>query len=222
MAGKSPVVAMSVVGAGAFGTALATRLALSGHTVALWALEPDVADSINRSHQNPTYLPGVDLAPGIRATADLPDATRDADLVLLASPAQHVRSVLTSLAGHLRPAVPIITCAKGLELGTGALMTEVVAEITPEARLAALSGPTFAVEVAQGMRSRAALGSGDRALARHLADAISTTSFRAEPTTDMAGVQVGGALKNVIAIACGIAWGRKEPRGWQHDANPPA
>ena len=196
---------IAVVGAGAFGTALATRLGLSGHAVRLWALERDIADSINRDHENPTYLPGVDLSPAIRATADLEEATRQAEFVLLVCPAQYVRRVVTALVGNLHPGTPIITCSKGLELETGALMTEVVGELIPEAPVAALSGPTFAIEVAKGMRSRAALGSADLALARRLATAMSNTRFRAIPTIDVAGVQVGGAVKNVIAIACGMA-----------------
>jgi glycerol-3-phosphate dehydrogenase (NAD(P)+) len=201
------VASIGIIGAGAFGTALAALFGAAGRTVSLWALEPQVVESVNRDHENPTYLRGVTLAHGIRATSELKDVAADADLLILASPAQHVRGVCIKLSSHLQPGVPLIICSKGLELRTGLLMTEVAAEVIPHARLAALSGPTFAHEVAKGLRTGAALAGPDRAFAVEISAAISTATFRAFPSDDLAGVQIGGALKNVVAIACGMSQG---------------
>jgi len=194
---------IAIVGAGAWGTALAQAAARAGRDVLVVARDPALVAAIVERHANPRYLPGIKLDPGIRATTD-PSEVTGADAVLLAVPAQTVRTVCRGLEAP----ETLLICAKGFETATGARLSEVVAEECPQARCAVLSGPNFAGEVAQGLPAAATLGCADAALGRDLAEALSSASFRAYWTEDVIGVEVGGALKNVLAIAAGIVAGR--------------
>ena len=196
---------IAVVGAGAWGTALAQVVARAGRQVTLWAHEPEVAASINADHANPLFLPGVTLSPAIWATSDL-EETGAADAVLLVTPAQHTRTVAAALPAG---SAPLVVCAKGFEEATGALMTEVLADTRPDAAVAVLSGPSFAAEVARDLTTAVALGCADPALGKDIAMALAGRSFRAYWNDDPLGVQIGGAVKNVLAIAAGVVMGRE-------------
>ena len=196
-----------VIGGGAWGTALALVLRRAGRDVVIWAREADVVAAINTSHSNPLFLPGVALDPGIRATEDLGDAAH-ADTLLLVAPAQHLRALCKQIAPALAPSTPLVICAKGIEEESGALLSEVIAAGLPQAALAVLSGPTFAAEVAQGLPTAITLAARDAALGQRLIAAIGTREFRPYYSADVAGAQIGGAVKNVMAIACGIVMGR--------------
>jgi glycerol-3-phosphate dehydrogenase (NAD(P)+) len=199
---------LSVIGAGAWGTTLAAVLRRAGRDVTLWARTPEVAQVIGESHQNPLYLPGVRLEAMIRATADLAEAAA-CDAVLLVTPAQHLRAVAARLAPHLAPGTPVVICAKGIEDATGLLMTEVVGATLPDRPMAVLSGPTFAAEVVRGLPTAVTLACTDAALGRLLVAAIGTATFRPYLSDDPIGAEIGGAVKNVLAIACGICVGRR-------------
>ena len=197
---------VSVIGAGAWGTALGTVLTRgSTQSVALWARRQDVADAINRTHRNPELLPGIDLAPALQATASLREAV--ADLMVLAVPAQHLRTVMSLLGGHVPPNCALVLCAKGIERGTGYFMSEVIADILPEARVAVLSGPSFAGEVARGLPSALTLATTDSRLADEVTDLFTGSPLRLYGSSDLIGTQVAGAAKNVLALACGMAMG---------------
>jgi glycerol-3-phosphate dehydrogenase (NAD(P)+) len=196
-----------VIGGGAWGTALAQVCARAGLETILWAREAEVVASVNASHENSTFLPGITLDAGIRATGDYADLA-DSDLVLAVAPAQHLRATLTAFAPHARDGLPILLCAKGVEQGTLKLMTEVLAETIPRAAPAVLSGPSFAGEVARGLPTAVTLACPEDGCAEDLAAAIATPSFRPYFATDMIGAEAGGAVKNVLAIACGIVEGR--------------
>ena len=196
-----------VIGGGAWGTALAQVCARAGREVILWAREPEVVEAINTAHENTTFLKGVPLDPMIRATGELGDLA-SCDLVLAVPPAQHMRATLAAFAPHVRDGVPVLLCSKGVEQGSLKLMTEVLAETVPQARPAVLSGPSFAGEVARGLSTAVTLACGDTACAEDLAEAIATPTFRPYFATDMIGAEAGGAVKNVLAIACGIVEGR--------------
>ena len=198
---------IGVIGGGAWGTALAAVAARAGGSVTLWAREPDVPTAINDHHENRRFLPGVPLDPAIRATDDLSEAA-DADLLLLVTPAQNLAAIveeLTEAADHMPPCV---VCAKGIERQTGALMSDAVRRVAPGLPLAALSGPTFAREVAQGLPAAVSLACEDARLGQAVVDALGGPAFRPYLTDDLIGVQIGGAVKNVIAIAAGITIGR--------------
>ncbi|MFM9844180.1 MAG: NAD(P)H-dependent glycerol-3-phosphate dehydrogenase [Dongiaceae bacterium] len=199
---------IAIVGAGAWGTALATVARRAGREVSIWARSPEIVAEINGSHTNRTYLPDVTLDAAVRATGDLA-ALRDADVILWVTPAQHLRDVAARAAGHLRDGVPVVLCCKGFEQGSGKLMTEVAAEVLPRAAVAVLSGPTFAAEVARGLPTAVTLATADPALGRDLVRSLGTPAFRPYLSADPIGAEVGGAVKNVLAIACGIAIGRK-------------
>ena len=199
---------VGIVGGGAFGTAMACVVRRSHQEVLLWAREPEVVAAINAERTNPLFLPGVRLAPGIRATNDLADAAA-ADFVLLAPPAQHMRAVAARLRPLLAAGTPVVSCSKGIERRTLALMPEVLAETLPEARIAVLSGPSFAREVAADLPCGVTLACSDRPLASTLAAQIATANFCVHPSDDVAGAALGGAMKNVVAIASGIAAGKK-------------
>ena len=199
-------VEISIIGAGAWGTALAVAARRAGNEVLIWAYEADVADSINIGHENSVYLPGRELDPDIRATADLSD-TADADIVLLAAPAQHLRRTVGPLADALSPATPLVICAKGIEQDTRALMSEAVSALFPANPVMVLSGPTFAAEVAGGSPKAVTLAADSITAAQRVADALSSARFRPYSAVDVTGAQIGGAIKNVLAIACGIAEG---------------
>ncbi|MEO8114688.1 MAG: NAD(P)H-dependent glycerol-3-phosphate dehydrogenase [Phenylobacterium sp.] len=196
-----------VIGGGAWGTALAQVCARAGLEAILWAREAEVVESINASHQNSLFLPGIVLDESIHATGDFADLAH-ADLVLAVAPAQHLRASLAAFAPHVREGLPILLCAKGIEQGTLKLMTEVLAETAPQAAPAVLSGPSFAGEVARGLPTAVTLACPDEDCARELSEAIATPTFRPYFATDMIGAEAGGAVKNVLAIACGIVEGR--------------
>ena len=199
---------IGVIGGGAWGTALGVVARANGHDVTLWAREAAVVEAINAEHRNPLFLPEVELDPGLRATAEMAEAAQ-AEVLLLVAPAQHLRAVSGELARHLPAGVPLVICAKGIEQESCALMSEVVAEVLPEAPLAVLSGPTFAIEVARGLPTAVTLAATDQALGARLAELIGSPTFRPYLGDDLIGAQVGGAVKNVLAIACGIVEGRR-------------
>lgn len=195
---------IGVVGAGAWGTALAQMLASDGREVLIWALEPDVVDDINRNRRNGLYLPSAELAPTIRATGDLADAAQ-CDALLLVTPAQHLARILGQM-----PRLPrdLVLCSKGIENGTGRLMSDVARDAAPGSDIAVLSGPTFAHEVAAGQPTAVTLAcGGGEAQWDRLAPAIARPTFRPYYSTDVTGAEVGGAVKNVLAIACGVVEG---------------
>ena len=198
---------IGVIGAGAWGTALALLARRAGLDVVLQAHEPEVVEAVNGRHENPLFLAGVSLDTEIRATRDLAEAA-DADAVLLAVPAQFLRPVSERLAPAWTPEVPAVICAKGIEEGTSALMSEVLAESLPAAPVAVLSGPTLAMEVARDLPAAVTLASVHTDLASGLARALGTPRFRIYLSDDPVGAQLGGAVKNVLAIACGIVEGR--------------
>ncbi len=199
---------ISVIGAGAWGTALAQVAADAGRDVTIWAREPEVVESINATHENATFLSGVDLDRGIDATGDLATAAR-ADALLIVTPAQFVRATLKEMAPHLAPGTPVILCAKGIEQRTGSLLTQVLAETVPQAAAAVLSGPSFAREVAMGLPTAVTLACADETLGHALAKAVGSRTFRPYYSTDLTGAEIGGAVKNVLAIACGVVEGRR-------------
>jgi glycerol-3-phosphate dehydrogenase (NAD(P)+) len=196
-----------VIGGGAWGTALAQVCARAGLSVTLWAREAEVVETVNASHENTLFLSGVALDPRITATDQMADLGA-CDLILAVAPAQHLRSVLTSLAAVARPGLPVVLCAKGVEQGSLKLMTEVAAEAIPQAQIAVLSGPSFAGEVASGLPTAVTLACADEALGRALAETLATPTFRPYLADDLLGAEIGGAVKNVLAIACGIVEGR--------------
>jgi len=203
------VAKVGVIGGGAFGTAMACVMRRSGHEIVIWAREPEVAAAINESSLNPLFLPGMRLAAGIGATNDFGEATAGADFLVLAPPAQHMRSVAAQLRPFVRDGTPLVSCSKGIERGSCALMSQVIAETLPSARIAVLSGPSFAHDIAADLPAGVTLACPDRPLAERLAGAIGTPRFRVYLSEDIVGVHLGGVMKNVLAIACGIATGKK-------------
>lgn len=198
---------VGVIGAGAWGTALATVAARAGRSVILWARNAEHATQMASMRDNPR-LPGVPLAPDIVVTNDLALAAR-ADMLLIATPAQHLRGAVNMLASHLAKPVPIVACAKGIEHGTHKFMTDVIAEAAPHAQPAILSGPSFADDVARGLPTAVTLAASEERLSSALVQALGSPTFRPYHSTDIRGVEIGGAAKNVLAIAVGIAVGRK-------------
>lgn len=196
-----------VIGAGAWGTAIAQMLAREGQSVLLWALEPEVAAAINTARENTAYLPGVALKRQITATTKLEELAA-ADAIFAVAPAQHTRTTLRVLKASLRPGTPVVLCSKGIELATGKFMTEALAEELPAALPAVMSGPSFAVDVARGLPTAVTLAIADAARGAELIQAISTPTFRPYLGTDLLGAEIGGAVKNVLAIACGITLGK--------------
>jgi glycerol-3-phosphate dehydrogenase (NAD(P)+) len=200
---------IGIIGGGAWGTALALTARRAGRSVVLWAHEAEVVAAINREHVNPLFLAGVAIEREIHATIELGEAAGGADVLLLAAPAQHLRPLAAALARHVPEGTPAVICAKGIEEKTGALLSEVVAATLPQARVAVLSGPTFAGEVARGLPTAVTLATAEPALGQRLSAALGTRSFRPYLSDDVIGVEVAGAVKNVMAIACGIVMGRK-------------
>jgi glycerol-3-phosphate dehydrogenase (NAD(P)+) len=196
-----------VIGGGAWGSALAQVCARAGLEVILQAREAEVVKAINGSHANPLFLPDIALDPAIRATAELADLS-GCDLILAVAPAQHLRAAMRAFSPHVRPGLPVVLCAKGVEQGSLKLMTEVLAETAPQAAPAVLSGPSFAGEVARGLPTAVTLACPDAALGSTLVQAIATPTFRPYLAADMVGAEAGGAVKNVLAIACGIVEGK--------------
>lgn len=199
-----------VIGAGAWGTALGHLMARKDGEVIVWAYEPEVAEEINRHHENKTYFPGVDLPANLRATNRLEECLRDRELVFCVAPSHAVRAVMTSAAAHLPEGVPIVSASKGIENQTLMTMSEVLEDVLPmvyHPMLAFLSGPTFAREVAQNVPSLASVAARFEKVAEDVQQKVSSLTFRLYTSTDVAGVELGGALKNVIAIAAGAAYG---------------
>lgn len=194
---------LGVIGGGAWGTALAQVVAGSGQPTLLWAREPEVVQAINLSNENKIFLPGVQLSPDIRATGSLGELAA-CEALLVVTPAQHMRAVLAEAAVGTRP---LILCAKGIEAQTRLLMSEVAAALCPAAPIAVLSGPTFAHEVAAGLPTAITLACEAEPLGRQLAARIAQPGFRPYLTTDVIGAEIGGAVKNVLAIACGVVDG---------------
>ena len=196
-----------MIGAGAWGTALAQVAARAGLAVRLWAREPEVVASVRDRRENALFLPGVRLEEGVQVTEALSDLG-DCDFVLAVAPAQHMRATLSAFAPGMRAGTPVLLCAKGVEQGSLALMTEVLADALPQARPGVLSGPSFAGEVARGLPTAVTLACPDAALGRALAGALAGPAFRPYLADDMVGAEAGGAVKNVLAIACGVSEGR--------------
>lgn len=194
---------IGVIGGGAWGTALAQNAAEGGE-VMLWAREGEVVRAINESSSNPLFLPGISLSRTIRATSRLDDLD-ECDAILVVAPAQHVRETLGAASIGF---APLILCAKGIEAGSKKLMSEVAAEVYPGAPIAVLSGPTFAHEVAAGLPAAVTLACEDAAIADGLAERLARPTFRPYRSSDVVGAEIGGAVKNVLAIACGVVEGR--------------
>jgi len=197
---------VAVLGGGAWGTALALTCARAGRNVTLWEYEPGNAASLEEKRES-RFLPGVRIDNEIKVTRDLGD-TANSDAILVVVPAQAVRSVVTSLASLVAKQTPLIACAKGIEHGTHKFMTEIIAECAPVAVPAILSGPSFAADVARGMPTAVTVAASDGKIALDLAHALSAGTFRPYHSTDVRGVELGGATKNVLAIAAGIVTGK--------------
>jgi glycerol-3-phosphate dehydrogenase (NAD(P)+) len=198
---------VSVVGGGAWGTALAQTLSHGGSSITMWAREPEIVDDINTRHVNRTFLPGVELNPSIRATHDLGNVAH-ADTILAVVPAQHLREVMAKLSGQIAPDTPVILCAKGIEQSTGKFMGDVLEEIAPHVMRVVLSGPSFAADVARGLPSALTLACRNETAGRALSAALSSRQMRLYWSSDVLGAELGGAVKNVLAIAAGIVAGR--------------
>jgi glycerol-3-phosphate dehydrogenase (NAD(P)+) len=198
---------VAVIGAGAWGTALASVAARAGRDVMLYARNAEAAAHMTATRENPR-LSGVNLDARIIVTSDLASAAR-ADIILLATPAQNLREAVAALAPHLAVATPVIACAKGIERGTRKFMTEAIAEAAPNAMPAILSGPSFASDVARGLPTAVTLAAKDESLAGALVQALGSATFRPYHTADVRGVEIGGAAKNVLAIAAGIVVGKR-------------
>jgi len=198
---------ISIIGGGAWGTALAQTLSYNDANVTLWAREPEIVEDINARHVNRVFLPGVDLNASIRATGDLAKVAA-ADAILAVAPAQHLRAVLSDLARHLPDGVPIVICSKGIEQATGKFMGDVLEEVVPQATRAVLSGPSFAADVARGLPSALTLACRNEAVGRALTASLSSRQMRLYWSSDVLGAELGGSVKNVLAIAAGIVEGR--------------
>ena len=196
---------VGVIGAGAWGTALALTAAKAGRSATLWALESDVIDSIARTHVNERFLPGIVLPGEIRATNSIEDAAR-AEAVLMVSPAQHLREMLARVSPFVSPNTTLVLCAKGIERTSGLLLTEVLAQALPAAQPAMLSGPSFARDVAQGLPTAVTVAARID-IAERLQATLGHRQFRPYVTDDLVAVALGGAAKNVYAIGCGVADG---------------
>jgi glycerol-3-phosphate dehydrogenase (NAD(P)+) len=193
---------VGVIGGGAWGTALAQVCAAGGETL-LWAREPEVVEAVNGRRENPLFLPGISLHSGISATGAIEDLAA-CDALLVVTPAQHMRSVLHTLPAE---GLPLVLCAKGIEDSTGKLVHQVAREEQPGSPLAMLSGPTFAAEVAAGQPTAVTLAVEDRALGEELGRRIARPTFRPYLSDDLTGTEIGGSVKNVLAIACGVVEG---------------
>ena len=198
-----PQTNIAIIGAGAWGTALAQALADAGHNISLYARSTELAEAINAHGQNENYLSGIFLNNNIHATSIIQKAVAGASIILLATPAQFVRGALTEIKPHLPPGALLVSCAKGIEIATGKLLSEVAAEIIPDAPYGVLSGPTFAYEVARGLPTAV---KSDHA--EQWVRTLSSRNFRPYLSHDVPGAEISGAVKNVIAIACGIVEGK--------------
>jgi glycerol-3-phosphate dehydrogenase (NAD(P)+) len=198
---------VAVLGAGSWGTTLANLLATKGETVRLWAYEQEVVDAVNQRHENPLFLPGIQLHPSLRAYRDAREAVADAPVIVSAAPSHAVRRVVSQVRGCVRPGTLVVSATKGIETDTLALMSAVVEECLPEVRFVALSGPSFALEVCQGQPTLVVAAARQEAAALDAQRIFATSRFRVYSHDDVIGVELAGALKNVIAIAAGILEG---------------
>lgn len=198
---------IAVLGGGAWGTALAAAMLRGGNRSTLWARDAETVSAINERRENPRYLPGILLDPAPAATTDLDMALGGAGCVLAVTPAQTLRDLIGSLAGRIEPGVPLVLCAKGIERDTGRLLSEIAAELLTQNPVAILSGPSFASDVVRGLPTAVTVAAQDEDLAARLAALFSSRSFRCYSTDDVIGVEIGGALKNVLAIAAGAVAG---------------
>jgi glycerol-3-phosphate dehydrogenase (NAD(P)+) len=198
---------LAIIGGGAWGTALALVARRAGSDALIWARDPTIADAIDQRHENPVYLPGIVLDPALRATSDLAASGADAEAVLLVVPAQFLRDVLTQLVLYLPARLPLLLCAKGIEIGSLQTMSEVAATLCPGHSLAVLSGPSFAAEVARDLPTAVTIAGRDPAVPQFFAAALGSPRFRPYLSEDPVGVEIAGAVKNVLAIACGIVDG---------------
>lgn len=207
---NKPVKSVSVFGAGAWGTALAQTFARNDLAVRLWSRNAAVVDTVNATHTNPEYLPDIILHDGITATDDLKQASHS-EVIVLVIPTQHVASIIEQAAPFIAAATPILIAAKGIEISTGRLLSHVVSAILPDNPVGILTGPSFAIEVANDLPAAlmVAMPESHSDLAYQLCETLSTPHFRLYASDDVIGAQIGGAVKNVIAIACGIAHGKK-------------
>lgn len=196
-----------IIGAGAWGTALAQNLANAGHDVIIWAREKEVVDSINTHHENTLFLKDISLNEMVKATSDK-NEIEQCDLFFIMTPAQHIRKTITDFKDILN-AKPFVIGAKGIELETGHLLSDVVDEVLPNSVYGFISGPTFATEVARGLPCAVTLGMNDKEAGRKIVKFIGSRTLRTYLTSDIIGVQLGGSVKNVLAIACGVVEGRK-------------
>ncbi|NNE57011.1 MAG: NAD(P)-dependent glycerol-3-phosphate dehydrogenase [Hellea sp.] len=198
---------MGVIGAGAWGTAMAQTLAVAGRQVTLWAFEQEVVDSINEARENKLYLPGAKLHQNIRATRDISQLA-SLDAVLVVTPAQHMRATLIDFVPHARGGMPVVLCSKGIEISSRKFMSQVLEEIMPSAMPAVLSGPSFAVDVVKGLPTAVTLACADWTVGAKLIKSVAAPTFRPYYTKDVLGAEIGGAVKNVLAIVCGLVLGK--------------
>ncbi|MFC7048076.1 NAD(P)H-dependent glycerol-3-phosphate dehydrogenase [Emcibacter nanhaiensis] len=199
---------IAVVGAGAWGTALAITAARAGNEVTIRAREPEVVASINEQRENSLFLPGVEIPSNIKAVADFAELDTP-DFLLMVAPAQFVRLVAADLSKTLKESVPVVLCSKGIEQSSGKLISDVMAEVMPKNPLVVLSGPSFALEAARGLPTAVTIASKYQKLAQSLAEAIGQPTFRPYLSRDVVGAEIGGAVKNVFAIACGVVAGKQ-------------
>ena len=199
---------IGVVGGGAWGTALAHSLCISGHDVRLWAYEAETIREIQDHKTNRAYLPGVELHKSLKATGKLDDLS-DSGLLLLVPPAQHLRRIASQLQGINSTSLPVLICAKGIEQSTGKMLGDVLREEMPKASVGVLSGPSFAAEVARGLPAAVTVACAEESLGKQLAKTLGSKRLRIYWSNDLKGVQLGGAIKNVLAIAAGIVDGKE-------------
>jgi glycerol-3-phosphate dehydrogenase (NAD(P)+) len=199
---------LAILGGGAWGTALALLACRAGGHPVLWARDPEIVASINERHANPVFLPGIPLDPAIIARSDLAASVEGAEALVVAVPSQFVRGLFDRLAPAIPAALPLLLCSKGIEIASRKTISELAREILPGSPVAVLSGPSFALEVARDLPAAVTIASRDGPLARHFIAALGNPRFRPYSSSDPIGAEIGGAVKNVIAIACGIVVGR--------------
>lgn len=198
---------VGIIGGGAWGTAIAQTISRAGNDVLIWARESEVVDSINNKHENEMYLSGVPLLENVKATSSL-SAVADTDAIFLVTPAQKLRETLKTIASDAQDGKPLVICSKGVELDTGRLLSDVLEEEVPDAVYAILSGPTFAGDLAKGLPGAATIAARDKDVGEQLVSMLGSATFRPYYCEDIIGAQLGGAVKNVIAVACGVVMGR--------------
>lgn len=204
----APFQRISVLGAGAWGTALALNAARAGRDVVLWGRNHENLEAISTKRQLSAYLPGITFDQPLETTIDMTEAA-DADCILMVTPAQSTHKIAEEIGFYVKKGTPVVLAAKGLEKGTQRMMSEVLTDYLPQATPAILSGPSFAADVARGLPTAVTIAAPDTMLAEKLCATFSNRTFRPYASTDMTGVQLGGALKNVLAIACGMVQGKR-------------